>query len=294
VVQVGTIVVGIDGSVGAQEALRWAVAEAGLRQWTVQAVLAWGFLDQHHPRGAEGFDPTYSEPDALAALDAAVTAAVGPDVAVERRTVCQVPARALLEVAVDADLLVVGARGLGGFRGLLLGSVSQHCLHHAPCPVAVVRTVPVPVAGARPRIVVGVDGSDPAQAALHWAVEEGRLRRAEVQAVHAMDVVPTWGYPYGGAVIDPALFERGARLVLDHAVDAVDASGLEVPVRRSLITAGAASGVLELAEGADLVVVGSRGMGGLRGMLLGSVSSQIAHHAPCPVVVIPAVAADEP
>ena len=136
----GIVVVGVDGSEGALRALRWAGEEARLRGARLRAVCVWSYLDQ----AGEPFDPTYGEDDARRMLDEAVAAA-GLDaggVDVERRTVCDLPARGLLDSAADADLLVVGARGLGGFRGLLLGSVSQQAAQHAPCPVAIVPAEP--------------------------------------------------------------------------------------------------------------------------------------------------------
>lgn len=133
----GVVVVGVDGSEGARRALRWAAAEARLRQATLRAVHVWSYLDQ--PERA--FDPAYGEDDARRFLDGEV-AALGPaaeGVEVERVTLCDLPTRGLLEAAAGADLLVVGARGLGGFQGLLLGSVSQQLATHGPCPVVVVR-----------------------------------------------------------------------------------------------------------------------------------------------------------
>ncbi len=133
--------VGIDGSEGAAQALRFAAEEARLRGARLEAVLAWGLLDQPGVPGGTAFDPHFGDADARAFLEAAVERAIGddPGVTVELVPVCDLPARALLERAVGADLLVVGARGLGGFRGLLLGSVSHQVVQHAPCPVAVVR-----------------------------------------------------------------------------------------------------------------------------------------------------------
>ena len=132
------IVVGIDGSEGSAAALRWALAEAQAHQATVVAVHAWSLLSQ--PDGT--FSGTYGESDARAYAEEAVGAVAGPGVGadIEIATVCELPAKALLEAAADADLLVVGARGLGGIKELLLGSVSTQCVHHAPVPVVVVRT----------------------------------------------------------------------------------------------------------------------------------------------------------
>jgi nucleotide-binding universal stress UspA family protein len=129
----GIVVVGVDGSEGARRALRWAATEARLRHATLRVIHAWSYLDQ--PEGT--FDPTYGDDDARRLLDQAV-ASLGPDgegLEIERLTVCDLPTRGLLE----ADVLVVGARGLGGFQGLLLGSVSQQVASHAPCPVVIVR-----------------------------------------------------------------------------------------------------------------------------------------------------------
>ena len=136
----GHIVIGMDESEGAAAALRWALREAELRDWTPTAVLAWGLLDQYHTVVGERFDPSYGEVDAEMALAAAIQKAIGAEAAtaVKRQVACDLPARALLDAAEDADLLVVGARGLGGFRSLLLGSVSEECLHHATCPMAIV------------------------------------------------------------------------------------------------------------------------------------------------------------
>lgn len=133
----GVVAVGVDGSDGALRALRWAATEARLRQATLRVVHAWSYLDQPD----ETFDPTYGEDDARRLLDEAVATlgASGEGLEVDRVTVCDLPTRGLLDAAAGADLIVVGARGLGGFEGLLLGSVSQQAAHHAPCPVVIVR-----------------------------------------------------------------------------------------------------------------------------------------------------------
>jgi nucleotide-binding universal stress UspA family protein len=285
----GLIVVGVDESAGAAAALRWAMREAEARGWSLTAVLAWGYLDQHHATIGEPFDPAYSEADAQAALDAIVAGVVGTARAanVDRKLVNNLPARALLDASERADLLAVGARGLGGFRGLLLGSVSQQCLHLATCPVAVVREGMNDVGAGIGRIVVGIDESDTARRALDWALDEGRAHRATVEAVHAWSVPYTGGEMFATGMYDPALFETVARRTLDQAVEAADASGLPAPVTRTVAIGGAAGAILDIAEDADLVVVGSRGLSRLKGLLLGSVSYNIAHRATCPVVVVP-------
>jgi nucleotide-binding universal stress UspA family protein len=258
------------------------VREGSLRAADVTAVLAWGWLGQHRVAPAP-FDPDYDESKARAALEGFVAKALGaPPPALRLEVVCDLPAPALIERSAGAELLVVGARGLGGFRSLLLGSVSQHCLHHAPCPVAVVRTSAAG-ARARERVVVGVDGSADAARALAWAAEEARLRGAELVVVHAY--LP----PYAGDFAiawDPGDEEEHAQVLLDDALAAVDTGSLPVPVEPVLAYDRAAPALLDAAEQADLVVVGSRGRGGFAGLLLGSVSHQVTHHAPCPVVVL--------
>jgi nucleotide-binding universal stress UspA family protein len=140
-----TIVVGVDGSASAQEALRFAVQEAQLRGAGVRAVMgvylatmAYGGMAGWGPAGT-GLDPTELEERARAALDTAVDALGEPaDMQVERVVDFGQPAQVLIEEARGAELLVVGSRGHGGFAGLMLGSVSHQCAMHASCPVVIV------------------------------------------------------------------------------------------------------------------------------------------------------------
>lgn len=283
------IIVGVDESSAAAEAVRWAIREQSLRRGELTAVLAWSYLGQHHRSGESAFSPDYSEADALAVLDAALAAAApGEASAIERRAVCDLPARALLDASADADLLVVGARGLGGFRGLLLGSVSQQCVHHATVPVVVVREPPRPVTGQRERIVVAVDGSATSQRALDWALDEARLRGAQLIVLHAWQpaILPA-AAPAVAMADAPWLGDDAARLV-QQQLDASPSDGLTTPPEPVVVCGNPAAAILDAATSASLVVVGSRGRGGFAGLLLGSVSQQVVHHAPCPVVVVPA------
>lgn len=144
-----TIIVGIDGSPSSGEALGWAIEEACLRNAKVVALMAWDYLNQPHRPNEDSFDPDFDAARAQAFLDELVTDVLREvnrntdldpaAVEVERRVVLGLPAKVLLEAAADTDLVVVGRRGLGGFKGMLLGSVSQHVVQHAPCPVVVHR-----------------------------------------------------------------------------------------------------------------------------------------------------------
>ena len=133
-------------------------------------------------------------------------------------------------------------------------------------------------------IVVGVDGSEPSREALAWAVDEARLRGGRVVAVTA------WEFPIlttGGletVSMDQAAFASVATNLLNQTVDAV--AGGDVPIQRTVSHGSPAKVIIDAAEGADLVVVGSRGLGGFTGLLLGSVSAHLVHHCPCTVVVV--------
>ena len=137
------IVAGVDGSEDSKEALRWALAEAALRGASVRAVHAWSmpiaFGGPYMP--PQPYDGPELREQAQASLDAAVDEVAGdvPPVVVERVVEQGTPADVLVRAAADAELLVVGSRGHGGFAGLLLGSVGQQCAQHAPCAVVIVR-----------------------------------------------------------------------------------------------------------------------------------------------------------
>jgi nucleotide-binding universal stress UspA family protein len=138
------IVAGADGSPSSMSALRWAIRQAALTGAAVDAVMAW-----HYPAagGGYGWAPTGMEgsfdfkENAEKVLADAISAAADPGsaVSVHALVVEGDPAQVLIDASDHADLLVVGSRGHGGFTGALLGSVSQHCVHHAHCPVVVIR-----------------------------------------------------------------------------------------------------------------------------------------------------------
>ncbi len=217
------IVVGVDGSESSQEALRWAVAEAKLHGQPVEALMAWGYLDQHHvPADARHFEPDYDEADARDALAQYVTDVLGPDASddVALRPSCDLPARALLDAGKDAAMLVVGARGRGGFASLLLGSVSQKVLHHA--------TVPRRGDPGRPR----APPRRPARAGSSSAStgrgtltprSAGRSTRgaggsASVEVVHAWHMPFVAPYPSVATDVDTLTFEKVAHEILDQAI----------------------------------------------------------------------------
>ena len=137
------------------------------------------------------------------------------------------------------------------------------------------------------KIVVGVDGSEPSKDALRWALEEARLRNAELVAVHAWQpvaAIPEPGPAPGFDMVNvlPEVEEAAERLV-NAVVDEV--AGDDRTVQRIAREGRTVEVLADAAQDADLLVVGSRGVGGFRALLLGSVSQQLAHHAPCPLLI---------
>ena len=149
-------------------------------------------------------------------------------------------------------------------------------------------------------IVVGIDGSQGSQSALRFALEEARLRSATLRVVHAFvlplsDVAPDPFLLEFPSVPGPELeaiaqdLERGARSLIDDALErVVGGAAADVPVERIVVEGSPAATIIAEAEGADLLVVGSRGHGRVHDLLLGSVSQQCVSHAPCPVAIVPA------
>lgn len=288
------IVVGVDGSAASSAALRWALDEARLRGAQVEALHAFAYPEVS----------TTSQAMHLIETDFASFRAAGTEIVekalseagmaaerveVKRSVVEGPPAPALLEAAKEADLLVAGSRGHGGFAGLLLGSVSEQLAHHAPCPVVIVRQPgkekSMTTSTSAP-IVVGVDGSDHADRALVWALDEAELRAAKLHVVTAWHV-PAMVYGGPGFVVSPsadASFRAAAKDVAETAVEKARDAGVDAET--SVQQGQAADVLIETAANADLLIVGSRGHGGFVGLLLGSVSSQCAHHAPCPLVIV--------
>ena len=283
------IVVGVDGSPASERALQWAATEAARRSAALEVVHAW---TTPYPLNPPDYfvDPAPFEARGAEILHRMMASLAGRSVRGRTRAVLvrDSTAKALLEAADGAQLLVVGSRGRGGFSGLLLGSVSQDCVQRSPCPVAV---IPPAWAGeGHGRVVVGVDGSEPSYGALNWAVESAALRQAELDVVNAYDALQVV-MPMGMAATeaDRHLLETASHDLLEKmAKVATDGTGARPRVVELIsMRAGPARALLEAALGADLLVVGSRGRGGVRGLLLGSISHQCVHHAPCPIVVVP-------
>jgi nucleotide-binding universal stress UspA family protein len=281
------ILVGIDGSEGSELALGWAYREATLRNHPVTVLLAWTAdgLPRNVYRTAISADHQGLAKAASGVLDRSIARVRMPDPPVElRRTVVDSDAvGAMLERSARTAMIVVGAHGHNPLHRLMAGSVSQRILHRAHVPVVVVRGGGGSPGDARP-VVVGVDGSTPSLIALRWAAEEAALRKAPLRVVHAYQL---GGSPYAEVldVVHPALRQHAEELLASAMAGGVgEAADLETTTEAVADTPARA--LLRESGTAQLVVVGARGYGGFRELLLGSVSHQCVMHAQCPVAVV--------
>ena len=276
------LVVGFDGSAGARDALRWAL-ELALRDgrsveavgvWRVPVVAVSPWVPLPPPVDFDESLRLHEENLAAAIEDVRRDVSGAPAVALG--VVEGFAGSALVEHAAGAGLLVVGRRGRGGFAGLLLGSVADHCLQNASAPVAL-----VPPGPPRPirAVSAGIDGSEHARDALRWAADEASRLGVDVVAVHA------WSWLDQVGDFDPEYGRDEARAQATQQVrDTLGDRAVEVALVNDL----PARALMERSAAGDLVVVARRGLGAVREVLLGSVSRELAHHAPSTVVVIPA------
>jgi nucleotide-binding universal stress UspA family protein len=283
----GPVVIALDGSTTSEHTLQWGIAEAVRRGADV--VLA-RCLDDSWVQTAWSWYPEVTEvPGDVEAKEFLADLQQReqdrhPDLRIETRIPHGLVVPSLRELSADAQLLVVGAGARRGRRRT--GAVAAHLVAHARCPVAVVRSDPDhPELPAAP-VVVGVDGSPSAQVAARAAATAASTLGRRLLVVHAR---PTVADPFGrhADLPNPTDDEqhpthRAARAVADDL--AARNEGLHVDVE--LVDDDPATALVELSYAAPLLVVGSRGLGGFRGMLLGSVSADVVREATCPVLVV--------
>jgi nucleotide-binding universal stress UspA family protein len=281
------VVVGVDGSESSLEAVRLAAREAALRHSPLHVVHAFVWALMNVPLGPHPLGPPdgglRNEAERLvkAALEEAETAA--PGVPVTSEIIDAAAAPVLVAQAQDARMVVVGNRGLGGFSGLIMGSVAVQLTSHAACPVVVVRGE----ARSGTFIAVGVDGSEVSNHAVAFAFEEASLRGVPLAVVHA------WHFPVSTGPGDmlPLVYDQ-EELAADEERFATEATAgwseryPDVEVIRRIHRGHPAKALVEESDRAELVVVGSRGRGGFTGLLLGSVSQAVLHHSHCPVAIV--------
>ncbi|GAB7039053.1 MULTISPECIES: universal stress protein [Catenuloplanes] len=282
-----TIVVGYDGSPGADAARIWALDEAERTGAAVRLCFAreWAGLMPAAPFVPGTAVPPEAEMERAATvlLDEALreAAKTHPTVCVSTAVRHAGAGAALVDESRGAELLVLGAHGHSAFTHLVLGSVSIQVSAHAHCPVVVVRDV-VAHAGTTAPIVAGVDESTGAPAVLDFAFITAEARRVPLRVVRACTPAPTAWLP-AADLGEPTEDDRHR---LDDALRGHRQRYPKVAVTTTVRTGSPARALLEAGRSAQLIVVGSRGRGGLSGALLGSVSQQLLHHAPCAVAVV--------
>lgn len=289
-----TIVVGVDGSPSSDKAVSWAAREASMRNIALDiihviATPPWGLVGlSGGPLPPLAGNSDWRKKDGADIISAAIRIAEESAPGLARAEIraevyfgAAIPT--LADLSKDAKMIVVGTRGQGTVPRLLLGSVSTGLVHHAYCPVAVIHDVS-PVTALSPTqlpVVVGIDGSPASELATAIAFEEASWRRVHLVALHS------WSH---GDVTDLPSLEWSAMQQVAHEALSERLAGWrerypDVAVQRRIVYNDPARHLLEEAQSAQLVVVGSHGRGGFSGMLLGSVSTAVVQAAGAPVIV---------
>jgi nucleotide-binding universal stress UspA family protein len=287
--QPAPIVVGYDGSAGSQSALRWATAEAVRTLAPIRLVEAFELVVVTRP-----------SPGHVVPLEAVRTArqkgldAVAenlrlhqPGLTVDTSLVGGAAAQALIEASDDARLIVLGSRGLGGWSGLIVGSVAVQVTTHAQCPVVVVPHESRSHTPHGSTVVVGVDGSKASAQAIDFAFAQADVLQANVVAIHAW-TSPFLTYAEGASMLqfDEEKVREESRLLVAESVAGAAAEHPDVEWTTELVMGSAGQALVRRSETADLLVVGTRGRGGFTGLLLGSVSQTALHHTRCPIAIV--------
>lgn len=286
----GAVVAALDGSHRDPAVIDWATAEATATSAPLHLVHA---VDLGTPLSAYGelltspdiVDKVEQESVRVVTAARARVVAARPDLPVTTALPTGAPAGALLNSADGARLLVVGSARKTKAERIVLGTTSLSVVAHSPCPVILVPD-DAETAGDG-RVVVGIDGSDHSRLAFAHALEAAALRG------RAVTTVTTWNVEVenGVVVTEPGSAEwetvdRRYRAMAERTIAADRDAHPEIDVTVEVHHGRAADILVDVAQGADLLVVGSRGRGGFRGMLLGSVSQRVLGRATCPVGVL--------
>ncbi len=281
------ILVGVDGSAESDAAIRWAAREAVMRHAPMTLVHVVAPVVSRWP-----MEPMYAtitdwqQDNAQHVLEQGLKTAHAcgadsrlADVRTETLNSSVVPA--LVRASESQQMVVVGSRGTGALGRMLLGSVSTGLVHHAHCPVAVIRPEPA-FADANAPVLLGVDGSPASEAATAMAFEEASGRGVGLVALHAWSDVAV--FPMLG--MDWSEYESQGHEILAERLAGWQERYPDVNVQRRLVCDQPARWLIRESEHAQLVVVGSRGRGGFAGTWFGSVGSAVAQSANIPVLVV--------
>ena len=282
------IIVGVDDSPPSKVAVDWAARDAARRGVPLKLVfvltppVVTAFPDVPMPpsyqQWQEGEGAKLLERTLATAQEAAGDARL--EISTELMSGPAVPV--LADLSTDAAMIVVGCHGRGALARTLLGSVSTGLVHHAHCPVAIVHDEdPLMPHPSQAPVVVGVDGSPASEHALEIAFEQASFRGVDLVAVHAWSDSGVFEFPG----VDWTTMQAMGEETLSERLSGWQERYPDVLVRRVVVADRPAHQLLEQAESAQLLVVGSHGRGGFAGMLLGSVSTAVVHGARMPVIV---------
>ncbi|MFJ6131907.1 universal stress protein [Janibacter terrae] len=284
------VVAALDGSHRDAAVLAWAAAEATAIDAPLHLVHA---VDLGTPLSAYGelltspeiVERVEEDSERVVAQARAQVVAEHPDLSVTTALPTGAPAGALLNAASGARVLVVGSARKNRAQRIVLGTTSLSVVAHAPCPVVL-----VPEGSSTKgdgRVVVGVDGSDHSRLAFRHALDAAQMRGKQVTTV------TTWNVEveHGVVVTEPGTpaweaVDARYRAMAERTIAEDRAAHPEIDVTVEVHHGRAADTLVEVSEGADMLLVGSRGRGGFRGMLLGSVSQRVLALATCPVAVL--------
>ncbi|MEZ2122527.1 MULTISPECIES: universal stress protein [unclassified Corynebacterium] len=287
------VVVAVDGSEASKVAVRWAANTAAKRGVPLRLAASYTMPQFLY---AEGMVPPQSVFDELQSetmekVDAARAIAheLVPDLKIGHVVAEGSPIDMLLEMSASVTMIVMGSRGLGGLSGMVMGSVSAAVVSHANCPVVVVRED----SGVQDEtrygpIVVGVDGSGTSQKAIEYAFAEASARDAELVAVHTwMDMqVQASIAGLSAAQEQWTTIAEEQEVLLAQRLAGFAEEYPDVRVKKIVTRDRPVRALSDAAQGAQLLVVGSHGRGGFKGMLLGSTSRALLQSAPCPMMVV--------
>jgi nucleotide-binding universal stress UspA family protein len=284
---ISTVLVGFDGSADAQRALDWGITEAADRKAALRVVISRGARLSSYPRPMDEVTAAVIAQWVDQAEETLRKAGLPADLV---EVVDGPPAEVVVNGSDPSTIVVLGSQGYGRISGPYMGSVSQHAARYAAGPVVVVRPATNP---GSTRIVVGVDGSGGSEDALEFAFDRASRTGAALFVVygwrsHAGTAMNMGGAPPFGVVVPVTVADEtaGAELLLSESIAGLSEKYPEVEVFREAIPVPAARVLADASQNAAMVVVGSRGRGAWAGLLLGSVSQAVLHHAECPVAIV--------
>lgn len=287
------VVVAVDGSDASKNAVRWAANTAMKRGIPLRLASSYTMPQFLYAEGMvppkELFEDLQAETLEKIEEARALAHEVAPEIKIGHTVAEGSPIDMLLEMSHDVTMIVMGSRGMGGLSGMVMGSVSASVVSHANCPVVVVREDNAVTESTKyGPVVVGVDGSEVSQKATEYAFAEAEARGAELVAIHTwMDMqVQASLAGLSAAQAEWSEVEREQGELLNERLAPLVEKYPDVKVKKMIARDRPVRALSDAAEGAQLLVVGSHGRGGFKGMLLGSTSRALLQAAPCPMMVV--------